>query len=141
MSDDTTPQDNQTTPNEYYRAYEGHSRTLKTWLVAYGIGAPVLLLTNETLWRAVAASGESQRIGLFFLAGVALQVIVAAVNKVLMWASYFGQINPAFRGSRIHGLVAWLRTKFWVDLLVDAVSMLLFVVATYRVFMILTSGD
>ena len=34
---------------EYLNAYAEHSKTLRTWLVAYGIGAPVLLDGSQPL--------------------------------------------------------------------------------------------
>jgi len=43
---------------EYFKAYEEYSKVLRTWFVAYGIGGPVLLLTNETLAKAIKASGQ-----------------------------------------------------------------------------------
>lgn len=71
--------------SELYAAYDGYSRALRTWLVAYGIGAPVLLMTNDALWLAVAESGDAAWIGALFLVGVALQVVLTAVNKTAMW--------------------------------------------------------
>ncbi len=43
---------------EYLEAYAEHSKVIRTWFVAYGIGAPVLLLTNEALARTLKASGS-----------------------------------------------------------------------------------
>ena len=40
---------------ELYKAYEEHAKTLRTWLVAYGIGAPVVFLTNEQLSKRLLA--------------------------------------------------------------------------------------
>ncbi len=40
----------------YYKVYEEYSKTLRTWFVAYGIGAPVLVLNNDELRRAVVVS-------------------------------------------------------------------------------------
>ncbi len=65
----------------FYAAYEEHTKTLRTWLVAYGIGAPVLFITHDTLMKAVQKSGEGRSLGLLFLIGVAIQVVLAALNK------------------------------------------------------------
>jgi len=75
----------------YFDAYQEYSKVLRTWFVVYGIGGPVLLLTNETLARALKASGEGKCLAAFFLAGVALQVVLAALNKFSMWGIYFGE--------------------------------------------------
>ena len=72
---------------EYFKAYEEYSKVLRTWFVAYGIGGPVLLLTNQTLAKAIKASGQGKSLAALFLAGVALQVVLAALNKFSMWGS------------------------------------------------------
>ena len=45
---------------EYFKPYEEYSKVLRTWFVAFGIGAPVLLLTNERIAEAIKASGEAR---------------------------------------------------------------------------------
>lgn len=47
---------------ELYAVYEEHSKTLRTWLVAYGIGAPVLFITNDKVWKAIASSGSAEEV-------------------------------------------------------------------------------
>ena len=91
--DKQSPEDNTTT--EYYNAYHYYSNLLRTWLVAYGVGGPILFLSNEALWKRLASDGTS--LGFLFLGGVALQVIVAALNKTVMWACYFGELNEKRR--------------------------------------------
>ena len=41
---------------DHYQSYAEHNRILRTWLVAYGIGAPVLILSNDTLWARLASA-------------------------------------------------------------------------------------
>lgn len=121
----------------YYSAYEQHSAILRTWLVAYGVGAPVLVLTNEKVWELLRQSGDSRFIAGCFLLGVVLQVIMAALNKVLMWSSYYAEENDDYAATRRYVLTEVMRGQFWIDFLVDVFSILLFVTATYRMFLIL----
>jgi hypothetical protein len=52
----------------YFGAYEEYSKVVRTWLVAYGVGRPVLLFTNERISTAVANSPSAHWIaGLFLL--------------------------------------------------------------------------
>ena len=125
---------------EFHAAYDGYSRTLRTWLVAYGIGAPVLLMTNDSLWRAIAESGDMTWIGALFLIGVALQVLLATLNKTAMWVLYYGEIRSDFEEGWVCSFAAWLSRQFWIDILVDLLSMGLFAAATYQVFRILTAA-
>jgi hypothetical protein len=64
-----------------YEPYAEFARTLRTWFVAYGVGAPALLLTNKELWRAVQGSGDARRIAEYFLAGAVVQIIEALLYK------------------------------------------------------------
>jgi len=93
---ETSPEPDDDGAGEYFAVYEHYSNLLRTWLMAYGIGAPVLVLTNENLWKQVAASGSGSRIGWPFVVGVTLQALLAAANKATAWVVYFGQIRPEF---------------------------------------------
>jgi hypothetical protein len=121
----------------YYSAYEQHSAILRTWLVAYGVGAPVLVLTNEKVWELLRHSGDSRFIAGCFLLGVVLQVVMAALNKVLMWSSYYAEEDAGYAATRRYALTEVLRGQFWIDFLIDVLAILLFVTATYRMFLVL----
>ena len=117
----------------YYSAYQYHSNLLRTWLVAYGIGGPVLLLTNDTLWRQLTLSGAVNSIGKLFLIGVALQILLAALNKAIMWTLYRGEGDQQFQKKWLYEIAAWLSVKIGIDLVVDILSMGLMAWATVRV--------
>ncbi len=68
--------------DQYFNAYAELSKTLRTWLVAYGIGAPIVLLTNAGFSGAIRKAGDSKYVAGAFLLGVAAQVALAAINKV-----------------------------------------------------------
>jgi hypothetical protein len=86
----------------YFKVYEEYSKVLRTWFVAYGIGAPALFLTNETAAMTLNASTHAKYIASLFLGGVAIQVMLTSVNKVTMWALYFGEIKPSFKSRCIY---------------------------------------
>ena len=123
----------------YYAAYEQHSAILRTWLVAYGVGAPVLVLTNEKVWVLLRQSGDSRLIAGCFLLGVALQVVMAALNKTLMWSSYYAEEHSDYAATRRYSLTAILRGQFWIDFLADVSAIILFAYATYRMFLVLAA--
>ncbi len=124
-----------TTAAQYFKVYEEHSKALRTWLVAYGIGAPALFVTNETAAKALHNISGAKTVALLFLVGVALQVFLASLNKVLMWALYRGEGEPSFRKTRYYRLAGWFSAQFWIDVIVDIVTMFLFAIATWRVFL------
>ena len=96
------------TASQLFRGYEEYSKTVRTWLVAYGIGAPVLFLTNETLARTLWKSGQAPRVAFFFLAGVVLQVGLAMLNKNVMWMCYYAEESQKFKAKRAVRFADWL---------------------------------
>ena len=118
----------------HYAAYEEHARTLRTWLVAYGIGGPVLILSQAEVWKRLAASGSLRFIASLFLSGVVLQVILAAVNKSAMWACYYGELESAYQSTRRYKIGLWLSERYLIDFLFDIAGMFLFAYATYLCF-------
>ena len=123
-----------TQAEEYLQAYGEHARILRSWLVAYGIGAPVLLMTNDAFAAAVQDSKNARLIAGCFLTGVALQVLVSAVNKASMWGLYYGETTSSFKNAVPYRIAHWLSERYWTDLLVDVVTMGLFVLATLKAF-------
>jgi hypothetical protein len=119
---------------EYLEAYAEHSKVIRTWFVAYGIGAPVLLLTNDALARALKSSGNARVIAGCFLAAVVLQVVLAAANKFSMWGLYYGETNDPFKATAKYRIAFWFSEAFWIDLLIDLATMVLFGLATWRAF-------
>ncbi len=118
-----------------FEAYSSATTNLRTWLVAYGIGAPVLFLSNESLWRALAVAQCASCVGVLFLGGVVLQVLIALINKNAMWFCYFGEAKPAFKSSRTYKAFDWISEQFWIDIILDILSIVLFIAATYKVFL------
>ena len=118
----------------FFDAYASAATNLRTWLVAYGVGAPVLLLSNETVWEALAKAKCAELTGALFLGGVAFQVFIAIINKYVMWFCYFGEAKPSFKESWKYKVCDWLSERFCIDMTVDVASIAFFVAATYRVY-------
>jgi hypothetical protein len=129
-------EDTENESESYYRAYEEYSKVLRTWLVAYGIGAPVLLFTNDHLSDAARHSAFAVFIASLFVIGVTLQVLLAAINKNVLWILYYGEIRPELEGRRWHTFAAWLSQQYWIDVVVDFASLIMFGWATLMAFRI-----
>jgi hypothetical protein len=126
---------------EFYAVYDHYSKLLRTWLVAYGIGGPVLLLSSDTVLAKVSSSGSAKSIAVLFLIGVALQVLLATTNKTVMWICYYGEMYPKYRAKKRYKCCEWISEQFWIDLIVDIASMVLFGLATYETFQIVTGAS
>jgi hypothetical protein len=123
-------------PEGFFKAYEEYAKTLRTWLVAYGIGGPVLVLGNERLWGGLVKSGVQKWVGGLFLIGVGMQVILTSLNKMINWVNYASledKLKPR-EESWLVRLSGWLSGEIWIDFIIDIISISLFIAATYLVF-------
>lgn len=123
----------------YFKVYEEYAKALRTWLVAYGIGSPVFFLNNDKVRELIQKSGDGRMISLFFLIGVAIQIGLTTVNKTAMWAIWYGEVCANFKTTTRYKVAEWVGRQYWMDLIADLGSLLLFVWATFRAFNILVA--
>lgn len=72
---------NQSAFEEVYRQHTGNFRT---WLVAFGVGFPVFLVSNAEIWHKLEASGIKCML-ISIIIGIALQVKLALIDKYTDW--------------------------------------------------------
>lgn len=118
----------------YHKSYSEFSKTLRTWFVAYGIGGPIVLLSNEVAWGWLMKSGRASTMGLLFLTGGAIQIISAILNKHSMWYMYFGEFKPASKNQKVYKISDWYSEQGWVDVVLDSATVVLFGLATWIAF-------
>jgi len=107
--------------------------------VAYGIGAPVVFLTKDSTATKLVMSGDFAFAGSLFLGGVGAQVILAALNKTVMWACYFAERNPKVKQGRRFRVAYWVSDQFLIDFAVDIATMIAFTWGTWLLFSVLVS--
>ena len=115
----------------HFANYAEYSKTLRAWLVAYGIGAPVLFLTNDGIRTAFAESPTRLPIVLFFLLGVALQVSLAFVNKWCAWHMYVGEYDVSYREKKRYKIWHRINEMSELDFALDVGSIASFAYSTY----------
>lgn len=120
--------------DEFYDAYVHHSNQLRVWFVAYGIGGPVLIVTNVELWRTLAPTWPGKIAVVLFLLGVVSQILLTMTNKTLMWIIYFGKSHPKVQNRWWYKFSDRLSEVFWLDLVVDFLSIVFMITATVLVF-------
>lgn len=124
----------------YFKVYEEYAKTLRTWLVAYGVGAPVLFVTNKDVSNKLAASHAGACIAELFLAGVGLQIFLAMVNKTVMWANYWSERNPDEAEKKRFRFASWVSSQYWIDFSIDVFTLLFFGAATLGAFRVLVAA-
>ena len=124
----------------YFDGYAQFSGVLRTWLIAYGIGGPVLFLTQSRLSDKLSETGQARFVAILFLLGVFLQVIVALLYKGAMWYLYVGEEDAEIQKMKRYKISSWLAEAFWLEIFFDLASIALFTWATIHMLNILTSG-
>lgn len=116
--------------------YSEYSKTLRAWLVAYGIGGPVLIFTNDKLFDTFSKAANTPTIVRWFLAGVALQVALALINKWGAYNMYLGANDEGYKESLQYRFWDVVTDMHWIDMLLDVLSIASFVIATFLAFVI-----
>jgi hypothetical protein len=125
---------------EYFRVYEDYAKNLRTWFVAYGIGGPVLFVSNEGLAKRLASSHAGPAIAAFFLAGVVLQIALAMINKNAMWACYWSSRYPDEAHKRRFRFAHWISGQYLIDVGVDVLTTGSFAIATWGAFRVIVAA-
>lgn len=121
----------------YYAPYQEFARNLRFWFLTYGIGAPVVLLSNENATQALRLAGVLYRVSVLFLVGVCLQVGMAILYKTAMWYLYMGELDATVQGRRIYKLLDWLSESYWLEFFFDIATLAMFAIATYTAMEVL----
>jgi hypothetical protein len=129
----------------FFDAYMDYNKALRNWLVGFGIGGPLLMLSDNG--KKILECEEKNIIFSTFVAGVFLQIFVAFINKNTNWWHYDQEANLKVRvlskkpigswskaiswiSSEWSCALEWLAEQMWIDILADIVSMTLFLTAT-----------
>ena len=115
----------------YLEAYARFANTLRTWLIAYGVGGPVLIATNQFLSTKLANAGLLGGVAFYFLLGVGLQVVAALILKCAMWYLYLGEEKNELQQSKRYKFACWASEAFWLELLLDGGTITFFGIASF----------
>ena len=116
-----------TDDSSFYESYAHFSRTLRAWLVAYGVGVPVLLVSQEFIAKAIIKAGTGRLITWLFLIGVAIQVLAALLYKYSMAYLYSAEVEPDLNTTWRVKTAEWLSNAVWLEALFDITSIALLV--------------
>ena len=118
----------------YFESYAEYNRILRSWFVAFGIGGLALFLVEEKLRAALIQSGAAGQVIGLFLAGVALQIVIAGLNKYANWYCYAGEDDRGFRNTRSYRFWSGIAREFIIDVIVDVTTAVCFFAAIFRLY-------
>lgn len=126
-----------TNKSDFEAAYRQHAGNFRTWLVAFGVGMPIFLASNGTIWETFSKAERASYVTCTFFAGIALQVMLAMLDKYADWFC-LSTINGR-RAKESYGAkfgVWWLKND-WPSILIDLASIALFGTGAYLTLRIL----
>jgi len=110
----------------YFESYAEYNRILRSWFVAFGIGGLAMFLVEDKLRDALIGSGEARQVIVLFLAGVALQILIAGLNKYANWYCYAGEDDASYRRTPAYRFWSGIARQFIIDVLVDVATAVCF---------------
>jgi hypothetical protein len=121
---------------EFFDAYRDYAKDLRTWLLAFGIGAPAFFISDKFLQlQSIAGKKDEIRwIASLFLLGVVLQIMLVLINKYANYYSYAASDKPHVTPSRLSKAFQWVVDKFWIDLALDIAAIVVFSFATLKMY-------
>lgn len=102
---------------------------MRTWLIAYGIGGPAIVASQEHLWNSLNDETAACA-GLIFLMGLAFQIFPAAFFKWAMWELWISVEDVERKEKKRWKIAKWASENYLIDLVTDAVSLVMFGWAT-----------
>ena len=122
-----------------FSAYLEYNRILRSWFVAFGVGGPALFLINPQVRDGLVAKGQLTKVAALFLFGTGSQVFGAVLNKVSNWYVYRGAEDEAYREQCKYKFFNCVVEQFWVDILLDVATILLFGLASWPLLTVFAS--
>jgi hypothetical protein len=121
-----------------YELYADYNKLYRNWMVAYGIGGPILFATNATLSAKMGRAEHSAAAISLFLAVVFLQVANALINKWCAWHMYSGEYESIHKDTPVYKISRAINKEYRIDFSVDVLSFVLLVAATIWVVVIVS---
>jgi len=122
--------------DSYYKVYDDYAKNLRNWFVAYGIGGPVLFLTQESITEKIVQSGYARYIVYAFLFGVAFQILLSLINKYNNYTIYSLSESEELMKTKKFKRAECISNQFWIDKLLDLLTVVAFGYATVRVLLL-----
>jgi hypothetical protein len=124
----------------YYDAYKGFATNLRVWFIAYGIGAPAVLLSNENSWATIVDSGQGKKLAILFFIGVGIQVFATLLYKAAMWYLYMTELGHIKKDSKKYRVSNFFASNYIVESVFDTATFLLFGWASFIVIKIIVDS-
>ena len=104
------------TKEENLHAYREYNKTLRAWLVGFGFGVPALFIINQSAQNRLLKDSNAELI----------QVVMAFLNKIIAWCSYYKHGKDEATIFCVLRLFTAMENWFFIDIIFDVVSLITF---------------
>ena len=118
----------------FFGPYAEYAKVLRTWFVAYGVGALALLLSNSEIRKAALSADVLQPIARLVMLGTGIQVVAALLYKHAMWHLYCGDLEVGHKQTRWYKMSDWISESHLLELAADVGTIGCFSWATWLFF-------
>lgn len=122
---------------DYFNLYCEYAKTLRAWLVGFGIGTPAVFFTQDQIRQVVVHAACHVWLIALFMAGVACQVLVALINKWVNWYVFLCQTQGK-TGTPAFARCFRYSNNMTVDFVFDVTAVICFAGATIWTAMLFT---
>jgi hypothetical protein len=77
-----------------FEQYWRHSKDLRQWFVAYGVGAILFMTSKDTASAVQGQSSGVTSLAAWFFVGAAIQVILVFLNRMYSYYLFLDEIRP-----------------------------------------------
>lgn len=118
----------------FFESYSEHAKTLRTWLIAYGIGVPFLFATDQRFASILLQADVVVTPFVLFFSGIALQLMQVFGYKITMGYLYIYEKQPEITKDwwQVKCSIKWSDWT-WPIVISDLGSMLLYGIATVQI--------
>lgn len=128
--------------SEDWSAYTEYNKVLRAWFVAFGIGVPATFLINDELTVYISPGIGKPHLFFVFLIGAAAQVLMAFLNKMINWCSYykkrrFPDVCPTGCGQKCADILSRASDWYLIDVVFDLITIGCFAYAIVNLFFLI----
>lgn len=122
---------------DYYKPYRDYAWRFRIWLVAFGVSAPIALLSNSTAYSAIKSSSAATAAVWMMFGGVLIQILLTWLYKWCMWILYMCEIGQIKMDDCRFRIAHDLSTSFAAEFILDLLTVLLFFAASTILLLVL----
>ncbi|UCG35704.1 MAG: hypothetical protein JSW17_02595 [Candidatus Omnitrophota bacterium] len=122
---------------DFFKCYSDYAKALRTWFIAYGLGMPILFMSNSFALRKISLSPDAPFIVWCFLIGVLTQVTQALLYKNTMRYLYKGEVIPKIKDKLRYKISHLILEFYWLEATIDVITAACFILATLKAITIL----